>query len=223
MPSRGKIASEAPRGCTTAGNVGFTTDYVFRGVSQTGGEATVQGGVDLTCGNFYVGVWGSGINFGNGTEIDLYGGYRTNFGRLGVDVGFIYYAYPGAPSAADLDFFEVKAALSGEIVKGGTLTGTVFFSPEFTANTGEAVTLEASYSHVLPKMGMFSPTLSATVGNVNFTDFDVDYTYWNVGVTLGFLEKWSLDLRYWDSDDNAVCNFFGECDGRFVGTVKYTF
>ena len=62
MPSRGKIAS-APesRVCSTSANVGVTSDYVFRGISQSDQEAAIQGGVDLTCGKFYAGFWGSSI------------------------------------------------------------------------------------------------------------------------------------------------------------------
>src|SRR6185437_12234796 len=65
MPSRGRIATPAPdaRGCTTSANVGLTTDYVFRGISQSGEEPAIQGGVDFTCGRFYAGVWGSSIDF----------------------------------------------------------------------------------------------------------------------------------------------------------------
>src|SRR5436190_4884162 len=48
------------RRCTFSANVGITTDYVFRGYSQTDQNATVQGGFDATCGMFYAGVWASG-------------------------------------------------------------------------------------------------------------------------------------------------------------------
>lgn len=224
MPKRGKVAAPAEaRPCTVSANVGFTTDYVFRGVSQTGEDATVQGGLDLTCGRFYLGVWGSGINFGNGTEIDIYGGFKSSTGPINWDIGFIYYSYPGAPSFLDLDYVEFKLGASGDIWKGGTLGATVFYSPEFTLGTGETWTVEGTFSQALPKLGMFSPTFSATVGHISFQDFDVlDYTYWNVGVAFGFHEKWSLDVRYWDTDGDG-CNFFGPCDGRVVGTLKYTF
>ena len=55
---------------------------------------------------------------------------------------------------------------------------------------------------------MFTPTFSALVGYQVGDDTayrtritgggDDNYLYWNAGVTFGFLEKWSLDLRYWD-------------------------
>ena len=112
----GKGRAKAPevsdgRPCTVSANVGYTTDYVFRGISQSNEDAAVQGGVDFTCGRFYIGTWGSSIAFGgSATEIDVYGGVRTKTGPVNWDLGFIYYAYPGASSGADLDYFELKVA-----------------------------------------------------------------------------------------------------------------
>jgi len=225
MQKRGKVKAPEPeaRACVVSANVGFTTDYVFRGISQTGEEATVQGGIDLTCGKFYLGVWGSGINFGNGTEIDIYGGFKTTTGAIAWDLGFIYYAYPGAPSFLDLDYVELKIGASAEIVKGGTVGATLFYSPEYTFATGEVLTWELSYSQVLPKVGMFTPTFSALYGYSDFQDLGfLSYGYWNAGVSLGFMEKWSLDLRYWGSDnDGFAAGPLG--DDRVVATVKFTY
>ena len=80
-----------------------------------------------------------------------------------------------------------------------------------------------SYSHALPKVGMFTPTVSALYGYSDFQDFGfLSYGYWNAGVSLGFLDKWSLDLRYWDSDNSGfAAGPLG--DERFVATLKYTF
>jgi uncharacterized protein (TIGR02001 family) len=228
MPSRGKISHASPesRTCSTTANVGVTSDYVFRGISQSGEEAAIQGGVELSCGRFYAGFWGSSIDFANGTEIDLYAGYKTTIGKFNIDLGVIYYGYPGGGSSPSVDYFELKAATSVDVWKGGTLGGAVFYSPDYTFELGPVTTLEASFSQALPKVGMFSPTVSALVGRSIFSDEflgqDLSYTYWNVGVTLGFLEKWSLDLRYHDTDGEG----FAEtplADERFVATLKYTF
>jgi uncharacterized protein (TIGR02001 family) len=221
LPGNGRIA--APQGpCAVSGNVAVTSDYVFRGVTQTNGNPAGQAAVDLTCGKFYVGVFTSNIDFGlEGTlELDIYGGYKFSTGKINWDVGFIYYSYPGMNSFFDADFLELKLGASGDIWKGGTLGGTVFYSPEYTFNGGPVWTVEGTFSQTLPKFSIFSPTFGATVGRVNAEDFD-DYTYWNVGLTLGFREKWSLDLRYWDTDVTGGC--LGLCDDRFVATVKYTF
>ena len=70
---------------TFAYNVAVTNDYLFRGLSQTSGDAAISGGIDFTAGQFYLGNWDSKVNFGptagdpgNKTvvEYDLYGGFR---------------------------------------------------------------------------------------------------------------------------------------------------
>jgi uncharacterized protein (TIGR02001 family) len=227
LPGRGRIAGPAPA-CSFSGNVAVTSDYVFRGVSQTLNDPALQGGVEAACGKFYLGFWGSNVDFGDGetnVEMDLYAGFKTTTGPVSWDVGVIYYGYPGGASSAD--FVEIKVGASGDIWKGGTLGGTVFYSPEYTGNSGPTWTFEGAFSQALPKVGMFTPTFSATLGTVTFSDdSDDNYVYWNAGVTLGFLEKWSLDLRYWDTDVDGGCPVAGVgriCDERFIATVKYSF
>ncbi|HEX6001482.1 MAG TPA: hypothetical protein VFZ16_19120, partial [Hyphomicrobiaceae bacterium] len=81
-----------------------------------------------------------------------------------------------------------------------------------------------SFSQALPKFSIFTPTASVVVGHSYFDESDADYTYWNAGVTLGFLEKWSLDLRYHDTDGEGYAHWYGDlADERFVATLKYTF
>ena len=85
---------------------------------------------------------------------------------------------------------------------------------------------------------MFTPTFSALIGYQIGDDAgyqpligngDDNYTYWNAGVTFGFLEKWSLDFRYWDTnlDDPAAAasarTALFQCDERFVATLKFTY
>lgn len=62
-------------------NVSYVSDYVWRGVDQTGKTATIQGGFDWEMDKLSFGTWASGLDAG-GTEIDLYGSY--NFGMFNV-------------------------------------------------------------------------------------------------------------------------------------------
>src|SRR5262249_53775023 len=102
LPSKGAVASPGVsidgRPCTFSFNAGVTTDYVFRGISQSSEHAALLGGADVTCGRFYVGVAASGINWDWSefatTEFDWYGGFRTKTGPISWDLGLIYYSYP---------------------------------------------------------------------------------------------------------------------------------
>ena len=63
-------------------NVSFTSDYIWRGMTQTDGPA-LQGGFDFESeSGFYAGIWGSNVNFnnGNGQELDYYAGYGFSLG-----------------------------------------------------------------------------------------------------------------------------------------------
>ena len=97
---------EASSWGTFTGNVALANDYVFRGLSQTLNNATIQGGLDWDSGmGIYIGTWGSNVDFGAGTdggmEWDVYGGYRGTIGEaFSYDVGAVGYIYPGSAGAA---------------------------------------------------------------------------------------------------------------------------
>ena len=107
---------------TITGNVALVTDYRFRGVSLSGGDPAIQGGVTAThTSGFYVGTWASSIDDG-GTdvygdmELDLFGGWSGNVTEgVGLDVGLLYYAYPTNASGVDAEYFEPYATVSGTI------------------------------------------------------------------------------------------------------------
>ena len=229
---------ERKRLCDLSMNIGGTTDYVFRGISQTLEDPAVQGGVDATCGMFYAGVWASNVDFipgsggpgsGDATiEVDLYAGIKPTWGPLTFDLGVIYYWYPGSENfyynvgnIQDLNYVELKGGVSGTWNKF-TLGGTVFWSPDYFAGSGSVVTLEGSAAYELPSMGPITPSISALVGtslgdDANFdAAFGGDYVYWNAGLSLG-IDKLTLDFRYWDSDNSF---FGGLADERFVFTAK---
>ena len=84
-----------PSFASVSANVSFTSDYIWRGMTQSDAPA-IQGGFDFAAENgFYAGIWGSNVNFNNGagSELDLYFGYGTEIGGVGVDVGYISYEY----------------------------------------------------------------------------------------------------------------------------------
>ncbi len=90
------------------------SDYRFRGFTQTDYKPAFQGGFDFAHkSGFYVGNWNSNVEQllfnGASLEMDFYGGYKTTFGDFGLDVGLIYYYYPGTGEVSpgvDADNFE---------------------------------------------------------------------------------------------------------------------
>jgi uncharacterized protein (TIGR02001 family) len=116
---------------TLSFNVGATTDYRYRGVSQSRKKPALQGGLDFAHkSGIYLGAWGStikwikddgtkiAVNSGNSNvEIDLYGGYKGSINKdVGFDVGVLAYQYPGQKyrnvSGASANTAEVYGALT---------------------------------------------------------------------------------------------------------------
>lgn len=102
LTSFGAVAADkAPEpDFTITGNFGLTSDYRFRGISQSNKSFAVQGGIDFAHkSGFYAGNWNSSVsewaaNDSSGIEQDFYLGYQFNAGPVAVNVGTIYYAYP---------------------------------------------------------------------------------------------------------------------------------
>ena len=87
-----------------SGNVGLTTDYIWRGMTQNDGNPSISGGFDLEDDSgFYLGVWAANVEAddddtvaGSGSiELDGYLGYSGSFNDdAGYDIGYIAYTYP---------------------------------------------------------------------------------------------------------------------------------
>ncbi|WP_299016061.1 TorF family putative porin [uncultured Caulobacter sp.] len=200
-------------------NIGVTSDYVFRGVSQTQEDPAVQGGVDATYGIGYAGVWASNVDFGTNdpsAEIDFYAGVRPTVGDTSLDLGVLYYSYTkdkGAPGA--YSYFEVKAAASRSI--GPATVGlAAYYSPEYSTDLGKALYYEVNGA--IPVMDKL--TVSAALGHQEFDKSTGDYATWNIGATYAVTDKLGLDLRYHDTDEHGLGKIYGS---RFVVSLKAAF
>jgi uncharacterized protein (TIGR02001 family) len=225
-------------------NIALTTDYRFRGISQTDEGPAVQGGFDATWKFFYVGVWASNLDWGSlptnsggsenyaDIEMDWYGGIRPTWKGITFDLGVIYYSYPGACddrcNVGEPDYVEFKAGASYTFNQKLTVGLTNYYSPDNTGETGNNDVLEfgAGYAFGWKIFNFFSPTISGVYGHQWGEEHDggFDYDYWNVGLTLAFMDHWSADVRYWDTDDSIYPDSGIFASGpTVVGTIKATF
>jgi len=98
-------------------NAGIFSNYIWRGVSQTGDEAAGQGGIDWGHDSgLYAGTWVSTLGETNGYELDLYAGFAGGAGSLGYDLGVITYQYPVSP---EINFTEAYISGTMSIVTIG--------------------------------------------------------------------------------------------------------
>ena len=196
------------------GNVGLTSNYIFRGITQTDDGPAVSGGFDYENGGFYAGIWASSVDFGDDTtlEVDFYGGYGFSAGGLDWDVGAIYYAYPDSPELGgnSQDFLELYGGVSKDF-GSFALDGKLSWSDDFYAGTGNAIYIEAGIAVPLTDDVAFD----ARIGSSQFDDLTgADYEDWQLGLS-GEVIGVGWDLRYHDTSD-----FYGDA---FVFSISQSF
>lgn len=98
------------------GTATLTSDYVWRGSSQSDGDPAVQAGVKLSASTgWYASAWGSGVSFrpdnGARSEFDLVAGWSGAVTPdWSVDVNLTRYVYPSA--TVDLDWTELNGTVT---------------------------------------------------------------------------------------------------------------
>ena len=160
-------------------NVAFASDYIWRGMTQTGSDPALSGGFDFESeSGFYAGIWGSNVSFseGAGSELDTYFGYGFSLGEVGVDLSYVDFGYPGD---SGLDFQEIGVALSyGDFGVG-----------YYSGQDGAPDYMDLSYS-----MGDFS---------VSYGDYDTYGT--NFALGYGFAcGEYDCGLTYSDFTSDSV-------------------
>ena len=104
------LASGIASAASISANATLQSDYTWRGMTQNGEDASVNGGLDVEFDSgFYVGTWLAAV--GTGAEVDYYGGYAGEMGDVSYDIGYVKFDYPGTPNRG-ADFEEAYLGLS---------------------------------------------------------------------------------------------------------------
>lgn len=196
-------------------NVALTSEYYFRGLSQTDDAPALQGGFDYEIAvakpvSVYAGVWGSNVDFnesgttdGATVEIDWYGGVKGTVGETGFswDVGFIYYTYPGADSSLDYDFWEVQGAVGYDFGLA-SVTASLNYSPENFGDSGDAYYYKLGVDVPVPAVeGLsFSGYVAKQDVEKNAVFGTEDYLEWNLGVIYNVAGLFDASINYSDTD-----------------------
>jgi uncharacterized protein (TIGR02001 family) len=219
---------------TITGNFGIYSQYIFRGLTQTDRKPAFQGGFDFAHTNgFYLGTWGSNIswlhdsgvcNHGCSLEWDMYGGYKYAFNDdWGIDVGILYYYYPGSyvsgatkPNTTEL---YVAGSWKWASLKYSHSVDDTFGIP----NSKNSWYLDASANYPINDV----LTLNAHVGrqeykgsNGGFSNGDsLNYTDWKLGVTW-VVAGYNLGAYYTDTNTkDSGYTIAGRNIGKATGTV----
>jgi uncharacterized protein (TIGR02001 family) len=183
-----------------SGTVTATSDYDWRGVTQTAQDPALQGSIDWAMDNgLHAGAWASNVDFGSGdpnVEVDFYAGWGG--GETYVwDVGAVYYVYPGE---SDFNFPEIYASLGWEF-----LTGKISYSWDFAGTSETAFYYEANLDYGLPAN-------FGVIGHIGYSDGDgITAAYSNFDVNGNIVEEvdnymdWAVGITYtWGHFDFAL-------------------
>lgn len=183
----------------------LATDYVSRGVSQTGGRPQVSAGAEFGLAGIYAGATAFHVDFRNRgnpktrAEIDLYSGYVTQLLGQNLDLGVIRYGYTPQPSGQPgLDYTELYAK-TARALGPVTLAGSVYYSPNGMSDAG------VSWYGVVSGAWQINPewAVSALAGRQTMRSGG-NYDDWNTGVTYALNKAVALDLRYWNTSRHGL-------------------
>jgi uncharacterized protein (TIGR02001 family) len=216
------LASAAVAHAEFSGTVTATTDYDWRGVTQTAQNPALQGSLDFASDmGFHAGAWASNVDFGGGDpniEIDLYAGWGGGE-TFPWDVGIVYYTYTGESS---FNFPEIYGSLGWEWI-----TGKISYSWDFAGTSETAFYYEGNVDYPLP--ANFS-----LLGHLGYSDGDGieaaygqdNYMDWSAGIgyTWGHFD---FALKWVDGEDletlRGTPHDISSTDARAIFSVSTTF
>ncbi len=217
------LAADTPP-YTITSNVSLVSNYLYRGISQTGAKPAIQGGFDYGyASGVYAGIWGSNISWlsdagvatNASVELDTYLGFKSSLaGDFTYDVGFLRYNYPGTYGAGKTkgDTDEIYGAVGYKWV-------TVKYSYSMGKTFGVADAkgtnyLELNASHPLSDTGI---TVGAHLGKQTYKGVEAataTYTDYKLSATKDF-SGYILGLAY--SKTNAKAGGFYTALGNDLG------
>jgi uncharacterized protein (TIGR02001 family) len=219
---------------TVTGNAAVVTDYRFRGISQSDKRFALQGGITVThASGFYVSTWGSSIDDyvanGSDQELDLIAGYSKTIGAATVDVGVLYYYYPGS-AGANTDFVEPYASIKGTFGPA-TAKLTANYAPKSRALSVDGGLTKEDNFYLAGDLSASVPNtplgLTAHLGHSfgpSYLTIGKEYTDWNIGATY----TWShltFGVSYVDTDKSSYSGTTGRNISKagVVGSVTASF
>ena len=192
----GLLATTGAANADVSANVGFASDYYYRGIFQHSSSASA--GLDYEAAGFNVGTWVADV--GDGLEVDLYGGYGADIGSFNFSVGFTGYYYTG-------DFDDTYQEINlGAGIGGFSLDVAVGQYDNFDGPTQDYTFASLTYeaNGFYGKYGAFSQ------------DFDGSYFEAGYGTTISEIDL-GISLIFSDSD------IAGDSDEAIVFTIGKAF
>jgi uncharacterized protein (TIGR02001 family) len=230
---------------TVTYNIGLYSEYMFRGLTQTGEEMALQGGVDYAhSSGFYLGAWASNISWleddglyeNSSLELDLYGGFASTFGDSGIgyNVGLLQYIYPGDKvSGTGYDKAETTE-LYAALTYGWAQAKVSYGLTDIFGVKDSDGSYYAELNGNIP-VGESGFTVIAHYGYQDFAgsaNDNLSYSDWKLGLTKAFSNGVTVGAYYSDTDsskgDSSAAGYVDGSgtylgDDTFVAYVSKTF
>jgi len=217
-------------------NAGLFSQYIFRGLTQTGEKPALQGGVDYShSSGFYAGAWASNVSWledagayqNSSLEMDFYGGYARTLGTtgLGYDAGVLQYIYPGDknPGIKAAQTTEVYASLGYDWLsaKASVVASNGAFGFADAAGSWY-VELNAAYTSGATGFGIEAhygrQEFAGKAGGVDNSFFD--YSDWKIGISKSWDNDVNVGVYY--TDTNADRNFWTDASKQYLGDGQFS-
>ncbi len=221
--------TDPPAEVTVTGNVTLVTDYRFRGISLSAGDAAVQGTINVNHkSGLYAGAWASSLEdspvYGS-MELDVYAGWTGPVADgLTADVGLLYYVYPNG-TVGDANVFEPYASLTKTLGPATAKVGVAYSWKQDSLGGGDNLYLYTDWGLGVPNtpisisahLGYTDGALSPKVLTGLSTDAGFDYS---VGASYAITKNLSASVSYVGVDGNSFDSFSNDA---VVGSVKLAF
>lgn len=207
-------------GAQVTGTVTATSDYDFRGFSQSAEDPALQGSVDWAHDSgFYAGLWGSNVDFGDEAEtdfeVDAYIGFAGGDEEgFTFDTGLVYYSY--WPDDDDVNYAEVFFGGAYNV-----FDAKFWYSDDYFGVGESAYYIEGNLTFELPQgigLGVHAGLSDGDAFEESVTDYALSVTY-----TISHID---LELKYVDTDvDDEICEATDvfSCEGRIILSASTTF
>ena len=204
------------------GYVTLTSDYVFRGISQTNEGPAVQGGFDFQHEiGVFLGIWASNVEFPmdatrhnpRDIELDFYIGYERSFARQwSATLSLVRYTYPD--TSVNYDYTEIVAGVGYR----DRIFVNIAHTNDYFSLGSDATNYELAGRYPLGR----GFEIGATLGAFDIAEFVGTYLYWNAGVSK-LLDRFTFDVRYHDTDSDAEDALRNLAGGRWVFSIAAAF
>ena len=178
-------------------NVALSSDYIWRGMTQTAEEPAISGGFDIAGeSGLYFGTWASNVEFGDGAalELDWYAGYAAELDNgFSYDIGYLAYTYPGEDS---LDFEEIYVGF------GYSYFGYTFSSGQDSAPDNSEISVALGETGLGLTYGDYDE-----YGEYTIISYDLPISIAGLGISLAWTDFSAEDSSGLADEDTVVVTF----------------